>query len=410
MKTKRRNSSLQYKQVALAMVAHGVFGYAHQRGLIQGIIDYYQEHCAWQFYRNELSQPFVASGDLFGWKGDGVIGEIYSEADLHAFRSLSIPFVNTTSTELTHEFPTVHVDNHAIGRMAAEHLLECELDSFCFVGPTRLCHARERMEGFASELKRVDGKCELIDFEPIETPEDDISQETVPPDALVDALGALKLPVGIMASTDRVGFAVLEACRQMGLESPEDVALIGVDNDEIYCNLAYTPMTSIAANAHVVGFHAAVMLDRLMSGKKLTEQRALILPQRVITRDSTDMTRAQYPEVARALRFIRNHPSKFIDVSDVLEVVPVSRRWLEMKFKEEVGHGIYQEILRVHVECAKKLLDTTDWTLTQIAKESGFNTAERLDFAFQRYLGMSASEYRNGHAQPACASGNQSEK
>jgi LacI family transcriptional regulator len=113
------------------------------------------------------------------------------------------------------------------------------------------------------------------------------------------------------------------------------------------------------------------------------------------------MTRSVYPEVARALRFIRNHANEFIDVTNVLDVVPVSRRWLEMKFKDEVGHGIYQEIRRVHIERARELLKTTDWPISRIAKECGFNNTERFEFAFQKLMKMSATEFRKKPARKA---------
>ncbi|VGO14193.1 Xylose operon regulatory protein [Pontiella desulfatans] len=387
---------MQYKRVALAIVAHE---YAHGREKIKGIIDYYRKHSAWEIHRNELAQPYVMPESLVGWDGDGVIGEIYTGTDAANLGSLKIPLVNTSSNDAAREFPTVGVDNHAIGQMAAEHLVECKLDRFAFVGLTGLCHVRERYEGFSQILEKNGGNCTLVQYQPEVVRGEHVSEELVSPERLMDALRDLELPVGIMTSSDRVGFAVLEACRRLGLRSPEDVALIGVDNDEMYCNLAYSSMTSIAPNARAVGFKAAAMLDKLMNGEELARSRILIPPKRIIFRNSTDMTRSEYPEVARALRFIRNHANEFIDVTNVLDVVPVSRRWLEMKFKDEVGHGIYQEIRRVHVERARELLLTTDWPVSRVAKESGFNNTERFEFAFQKLLEMSATEFRRQQAQ-----------
>lgn len=382
---------MQYKKVALAIVAHE---YAHGRRKIEGIIDYYRKHSAWEIHRNAESQPFVMPEDLSNWNGDGVISEIYTAEDVAIFNSLSIPIVNTSSSSLVNDFPSVRVDNHAIGRMAAEHLVECKLDNFAFVGPEGLFHARERHEGFTQALEKSDGTFTSVWYQPRDVRGTHVSEELVMPETLLDALSGLPLPVGIMASSDRVGFAVLEGCRKLGLRSPEDVAVIGVDNDDMYCNLAFSSMTSIAPNARDVGFIAAGILDKLMSGEELEETCVLVEPTRIVFRNSTDMTRSQYPEVARALRFIRNHANEFIDVTNVLDVVPVSRRWLEMKFKDEVGHGIYQEIRRLHVEQAKELLVTTDWPVSRVAKNSGFNNTERFEFAFQKLLGMSATEYR----------------
>jgi LacI family transcriptional regulator len=396
MGRKRRSSAMQYKKVALAIVAHE---YAYGREKIKGIIDYYRKHSAWEIHRNKLSQPFVMPEDLKGWDGDGVVGEMYTAEDAAVLGTLSMPFVNTSSSEFARDLPSVGVDNHAIGRMAAEHLVECKLDNFAFVGPVELFHVWERYEGYVRSLEESGGTCTLVQYAPRLAQGLHISEELVTPDKLQDALADLELPVGIMAATDRVGFAVLEACRRLGLRSPEDVALIGVDNDEMYCNLAYSSMTSIIPNARAVGFQAAAMLDKLMNGEELGESKILVPPIRIVFRNSTDMTRSEYPEVARALRFIRNHANEFIDVTNVLDVVPVSRRWLEMKFKVEVGHGIYQEIRRVHVERARELLETTDWPVSRVAKESGFNNTERFEFAFHKLLEMSATEYRKQASQ-----------
>lgn len=387
---------MQYKKVALAIVAHE---YAHGRRKIKGIIDYYGKHSAWEIYRNEESQPFVMPENLTDWDGDGVIGEIYTAEDVAIYNTLSIPVVNTSTSPFGNDFPSVRVDNHAIGRIAAEHLVECKLDNFAFVGPAGLFHARERHEGFIQALAESGSSCTSVWYQPRDAQGTHISEELVMPDALLDGLRGLPLPVGVMASSDRVGFAVLEACRKLGLRSPEDVAVVGVDNDEMYCNLAYSSMTSIAPNARDVGFIAAGMLDKLMNGEELDDTCVLVPPTRIVFRNSTDMTRSEYPEVARALRFIRNHANEFIDVSNVLDVVPVSRRWLEMKFKAEVGHGIYQEIRRLHVEKAQELLLTTDWPVSRVAKESGFNNTERFEFAFQKLLNMSATEFRKQHAE-----------
>lgn len=394
---KRRSTQIPDKRVALAIVDKE---YAHGRLKIKGIIDYYRKHLAWEILRNAELQPMVMPEDLMKWSGDGVISEIYTEADASVFNSLSMPVVNTSVSPFVEHYPSVRVDNHAIGHMAAEHLMECKVDRFAFVGPEKLFHARERQEGFAQTLEKSGRQCTSIWYPPRKVDETRASEELVSPDVLMDALSGLTLPVGIMVSSDKVGFAVLEACSKLGLRSPEDVAVIGVDNDEYYCNLAYSSMTSISPNSRKVGFRAARMLDQLMRGEELKQTCVLIPPSRIVFRNSTDMSRSQYPEVALALRFIRNHANEFIDVSNVLDVVPVSRRWLEIKFREEVGCGIYQEIRRLHVERAKQLLVSTDWPLSRIAKESGFNKTDRFELAFHKLLGMSAAEYRRQQLNP----------
>lgn len=382
----------EQKLVAIAIMAEG---HAYLREKIMGLIDYYSRHSHWAMHRNELSQPFVRLSSLQGWQGDGVVSEIYTQADRDMADSLSMPFVNTASGDFAEGIPTVRVDNKLVGEMGAKHLMECDVDSFFFVGPMNLSMAKVRYAGFKEALARSNHECSLVQYASNrELKNGEVSEDVVQPSQLIEVLKDLPTPVGIMAASDRIGFAVLEACRHLGLRSPEDVAVIGVNNDEMYCKLAHTSMTSIDVQAREIGFRAAEMLDALMSGQKLKERQLLIPPLRVVYRDSTDMIRSEYPEVARALRFIRNHAAEFIDVTSVLGVVPVSRRWLEMKFKNELGHGIYQEIQRVHVERAKELLATTQISIAQLSRECGFNSAERFEHTFQKLVGMSSSEFR----------------
>ncbi len=392
MAKKRRSTVDSYKQVAVAIMAEGN---AFPREKIMGLIDYYSRHSHWAMHRNELSQPFVRLSSLKGWDGDGVVTEFYSQAERDIVDSLSMPVVNTSSSDFAEGIPTVRVDNKLVGEMAAKHLMECDVDSFVFVGPTDIFLVRGRYAGFKEALARSKHECSLVQYAPNrELRGGRTSEDLVHPSQLIELLKDLPTPVGIMVASDRIGFAVLEACRRLGLRSPEEVAVIGVNNDEMYCKLAHTSMTSIDVQPREIGFRAAEMLDALMGGEKLKETQILVPPARVVFRDSTDMTRSEYPEVARALRFIRNNAAEFIDVTSVLDVVPVSRRWLEMKFKDELGHGIYQEIRRVHVERAKELLATTRLSITQLSRECGFNSSERFEHSFQNLVGMSSSEFR----------------
>jgi LacI family transcriptional regulator len=388
---------MEYRKVALLMQ---VRDYAYGREKIQGIIDYQNRHCAWEIYRNAMGQPFVETvSELEGWSGDGIIGEAYDEKTTERIRSLGIPFVNTASTGCHGPFPSVMLNNRLIGNMAAEHLIGRKLDRFAFVGPRNLWYVQERYEGFSETIRRRGGECIPLFFDAVQQGAVHIPEDFLGRDYLLNVLGDLPLPLGIMASNDRVGVAVLEVCRKLGIRSPEEVSLIGVDNDDsISCQLAVPSMTSVDVAAKDVGFTAARMLDDLLEDRELKESRILVSPRRVVLRNSTDMTRSEYPEVARALRFIRRHEHEFIDVSDVLAVVPVSRRWLELKFKEEVGWGIYQEIQRVHVERAKYLLKTTDWPPARIVQESGFRTLKHLDETFTKITGETSQEYFQMHA------------
>ncbi|MDF7824525.1 substrate-binding domain-containing protein [Pontiellaceae bacterium B12227] len=397
MGRKRKSQLMEYRTVALLMQ---VRDYSYGRKKVQGIIDYQNRHCAWDIYRNAMGQPFVETpAELKGWDGDGIVGEAYDEKTIDLVKSLDVPFVNTASAGCTGPFPSVMLNNRLIGKMAARHLIERKLDRFAFVGPRNLWYVRERYEGFSEAVRQSGGECIPLFFDAVQKGSVHIPEDWLGREYLLDVMGDLPRPLGIMASNDRVGVAVLEVCRKLGIRSPEEISLIGVDNDNsISCQLANPSMTSVDVAAEEVGFIAARMLDDLLEGRELKESRVLVPPRRVVLRNSTDMTRSEYPEVVRALRFIRRHEHEFIDVSDVLAVVPVSRRWLELKFKEEVGWGIYQEIQRVHVERAKHLVKTTKWPMARIVQESGFRTVKHLDETFKKICGVTSQQYVKSRA------------
>lgn len=395
MGRKRKSQLMKLRRVAVMISVHEhTYGYEK----IGGIIDYYSRHSAWDIYRNEWGQPIINNPqELKAWDGDGIIGEVYDEKTADLISALGIPFVNTASADLGGRFPGVMLNNRLIGKIAAEHLIELKLDQFAFVGPQNHWYAHERCKGFSDAIKSGGGECCSFFYDVNQSGESHVPRDMGDLDALRETVKKLPRPIGILAASDRVGFAILEACRKLGISSPEEVSLIGVNNDSIFCQMAMPSMSSVDVSAHQVGFTAAQMLDDLMEERPLKKSQVLVAPNRIIPRNSTDMTRSEFPEVARALRFIRLHDREFIDVNDVMAVVPVSRRWLELKFKQEVGWGIYHEIRRVRVERAKHLLETTDWPVSRIASESGFKTAQQFDEAFKKLVGMVGREYRQKH-------------
>lgn len=380
------------KQVALMM--EGV-GYSFSRQQIESIIEYCRRHADWRILTGERLQPFVSIDELRGWDGDGIIAQAYSEDEIEGLQALGIPVVNTSSYRLANCFHTVSGDNVAIGAMAARHLMERKLDRFAFVGELDVEPDDSRLEGFRKTLESQGATCEVLLYS-MKRDRGRLT-DSEHPSIHVEALNALEFPVGIMASADRTAFAVLEACRRLGKRCPEDVMLIGVDNDAVYCSLPPTSITSIDPAAGQIGYQAAEMLDRIMNARTMENEHVLIPPAGVVERHSTEMTRHRYPEVARALRFIRRHEADCINAADVVAAVPVSRRWLEMKFKEELGHGIYHEIRRVHIERAKTLLMEADWSVSRISRECGFNSAARFGLTFHEFTGTTAAEYRKAH-------------
>jgi LacI family transcriptional regulator len=171
------------------------------------------------------------------------------------------------------------------------------------------------------------------------------------------------------------------------------MAVLGVDNDELFNALVTPSLSSIELPTEQIGFEAAAQLDRLMNGEKLAPL-TLLPPVRVVPRASTDVLSIEDDDIVLAVRFIREHAAEPLQVDDVLDHVPLSRRSLERRFRQLVRHSITDEIRRAHISRAKELLANTDLAMSQVAAGSGFTTATRLGIVFHKEVGESPSEFR----------------
>jgi LacI family transcriptional regulator len=198
-----------------------------------------------------------------------------------------------------------------------------------------------------------------------------------------------------MACNDDTGRGVLEACRLAGVHVPEEVAVIGVDNDELFCELADPPLSSVALNAEHGGYRTAQILDQLMKHKLRAPQRLLVEPTHVVTRRSTDVTAFSGREVGAALGFIHRNRARDFTVNDVAAATGLSRRNLEVKFRKAVGKTIHEEIQRIRLDHAKRMLRETDLPIAQIAESSGYNSPSYLTQVFGKEIGVTPAKYRS---------------
>jgi LacI family transcriptional regulator len=210
---------------------------------------------------------------------------------------------------------------------------------------------------------------------------------------IADWLRSLEKPVGLLARDDLRAREVLDACRLAGLHVPEEIAVLGVNDDELICEMADPPLSSIIHNARRVGYEAAAMLENLMSGGKVLAD-IVVDPLGVHARQSTDLLAIEDAEVAKAVRFIREHACDGIRVDDVLDQVTLSRRALEKRFRAAVGRPPHMEIRRAQLERVKQLLVTSDYKLERIAEMTGFSTAQYLAGLFHRIVKMTPGAWR----------------
>jgi LacI family transcriptional regulator len=212
---------------------------------------------------------------------------------------------------------------------------------------------------------------------------------------LADWLRSLPKPVGLTACNDICGREVLQACASAGLRVPDDVAVVGVDNDELMCELSGPPLSSVVLDLERAGYEAAKLLDGLMSGDSVGRHVVPVEPVYVVTRQSSDVIGQDDASVATALRFIKNYAGRPISVCDVVEQVHVSRRTLERRFSCVLGRSISSEITQCRLERAKHLLLETDLPSYRVAEGAGFGTIKSFNRVFRREAGVSPQRFRH---------------
>jgi LacI family transcriptional regulator len=211
---------------------------------------------------------------------------------------------------------------------------------------------------------------------------------------LAEWMRVLPTPIGLLACNDDRGRQVLEACRLANLNVPEDVAVLGIDNDEVFCDLSDPPLSSVALNAETAGYRAAELLDAMMTGRVRKRQRILVEAVGVVTRRSTEMVAVSEPDVVAALQYIRREQGRGISVQSVANEVAVSRRSLEKRFRETIGRTILEEIQLVRLERAKRLLLETTYPISRIAEMSGFGSTGYFIQFFQSRVGETPRKFR----------------
>ena len=378
----------------VALLIETARGYGRQ--LLRGIVRYARLHGPWGFY--------VSPGDfeqalpkMQQWGGTGIIARIETPKIAEAILAAGLPTIalDLSDGQLRADHPLSRFSEISSGsreaaQMAAKHLLERQLRHYAFVGIAGRVWSRRREEGFCKRIRAAG-------FEPhVYTPPRRLQdrgwdrEQTV----LAQWLRTLPKPVGLLACNDDRGREVLEACRAADVNVPEEIAVLGIDNDELLCELADPPLSSVAFNAERGGYLAAELLDRMMRRQLRKSRRLVVEPLHVVARRSTDMSALEDQDVAGALRFIHHHAGQPIRIDDVVDHLQVSRRTLEIRFQRALGRTVHAEIQSARLERAKRLLLETDMQMPKVAEVAGYGSASYLIQVFRQEFGMTPARYR----------------
>ena len=363
---------------------------AYGRSLINGVARYNREHAGWSIYFQPHGLDDPPPPWLKNWRGNGIIARIDNPRMAKAVLATKVPVVNLRGTMPELKVPFIGANNEAVAQMGAEHLRQRGLKSFGFCGLARGVHpGLDRRADHFQKLIEAEGyycsvfsaRCRAVAWE----------QEQ---EKLAGWIQSLPKPVGIMTCNDDRGMQVLDACRRLGALVPDQVAVLGVDNDHYLCGLSIPPLSSIDVNSEEIGYQAARLLDRMMAGKKIPKVLPEVFPRCVVTRRSTDVLATDDQDVVRAVRFIRENAFGRLLARDVLAHVSASRASLEPRMRKVLNRTIHQEIERVRIERAKELLATTAMEIKQVANRSGFHYVPYLTRVFRRVLGETPARYR----------------
>jgi len=378
---------------------------AYGRRTLFGVARYVREHQPWSIFLQERSLGDKCPDWLKDWKGDGIIARVESRQIANGIRKLGIPAVDVRYLLKNIGMPSVRPDDAAAARLAFEHLRERGFRSFAFCGFNGADYSDARRDSFLECTHKANLPCHIyadsLKFRTASTQEYE-ERGLKDGDQVVRWLETLPKPVGLMACNDIRGQQVLNACRVAGISVPDEIAVIGVDNDEMLCELADPPLSSVSLDTERIGYEAASLLDQMIAEKKPKQDLILVQPAGVITRRSTDVLAVEDRHITTATQYIREHACNGIDVSDVLKVVPLSRSTLERRFYRVLGHSPKEEILRTRLARSKQLLSETDFSLAQIAEKVGFEHPEYLSVIFKKKTTLTPGEFR---AQARIAAG-----
>jgi LacI family transcriptional regulator len=379
---------IRARHVAFIVETSTVYG----RGILHGATQYVRENARWSVYLEQRSLMDPAPPWVRNW--DGIITRFASQLGEPVPRT-DVPTVDLDDFSRNSVLPTVQSDHEAIGAMAAEHFLERGFQHYAYFGYSEYDWSRRRRDGFAAAVRS--DACSFNEYQlaqhvPRGHPSWD--QEI---DGVSHWIADLPKPIGMMACNDFFGVQAIDACRRANVAVPEEVAVIGVDNEILACELAVPPLSSVIPDCHRIGYEAAELLDRLMNGESQSKPRRDVPPLGIATRLSTDITAITDPVVAEAMRFIRMHACDGIHVEDVIDRVAVSRSALQRRFRRMLGRTMHDIIAGVRLQRVKELLIETDLRLPEVADRAGFVHVEYLSAAFRQATGLSPGVFRKEH-------------
>lgn len=366
----------------------------YSRSLLQGIVRYSKEHGPWVFYRMPLYYR-----ELYGdngvvqwankWKADAVIAQL-ENIDIEELNKLRVPIIIQNYRERTDKICNITGDYFKTGEMAADFFLDRGFSNFAYYGFKDTVWSRERADGYRNRIEERGYTLSMLNNS--NKKNEHWSFDLL---ALSSWLLALPKPIALFACDDSFASQITETCKIYNIAVPDEIAVLGVDNDELICHISDPPLSSIVLDVENGGYRAAQMLHQLMD-KQISQAFDIVIPPIWIEqRQSTEKYATEDKYILKVIAYIKGHYGSSISIADLLRIVPFSRRVLEIRFKKEMGISIYQYLLQYRVEQFADLLIKTDKPLTELAAMCGFDDYRNVARVFYKYKKTTPLQYRN---------------
>ncbi|MBN2019538.1 MAG: DNA-binding transcriptional regulator [Sedimentisphaerales bacterium] len=372
-------------------------------GLLAGVSQYIRDKGDWQL----IIWPDSSQKSLQFLKERGCKGAFVSVQTTTKAKELlriGIPVIGVATIQNLLNLPFVSANSRQVAQMACEYLLKKKFENFAFFGITQARWSAERLEYFSRYLAEKGKNVQAFREKQVLVANDEPATFTrlwiktalkTGQQKLVEWLNGLPKPVAILASCDTFACHLINVASEAGLNIPDEIAILGVNNDIAICNICDPPLSSIAFNFKKAGYNAAKLLDKMITGQETMQGQCIeIRPTHVETRGSTDVYAVEDPDIAQAMKYIRQNAHTPLQVDAIARHVYTSKRALQLKFHKVVGKSIHEEIVQAHFELAKALLIETNLPVDEIAVRSGFHYPSNMRRAFKEITGMLPHGYR----------------
>ncbi len=369
------------------------FSSGYSRNLLKGIVRYSKEVGNWSFQRMPLYYRMLYGENgvvewAKKWQADAIIAQL-SDVNIELLNDLNIPIIVQNYRDRNKAVSNLTGDYFNTGVMAAKFFLNRGYRNFAFYGFKGAIWSRERADGYSHEIEKQGYKLAVL-----ENDNKDREEWSYNHTVLGNWLQSLPKPVALFACDDHFALQISETCNVYNINVPDDIAILGVDNDDLLCNISDPPLSSIVLDVENGGYNAGKLLHQLIT-KEITEPFNIVVNPLIIERrKSTEKYAVSDKNIRTILNYIEKNYANHLSVEELVKQVPLSRRVLEKKFKEETGESLYQYIQNYRIDQFTRLLITTDYSLFEAALQSGFENYKNVSRIFRKYKSLSPAEYR----------------